>query len=443
MDEYNIYPKQFRSAKIPVEKNRCFVIMPFNNTFDGIYGNIKKELNAFGLVCNRADEISGSKPIMNKILTETLKSQYIIADITGYNPNVFYELGIAHTFKDSQNILLIKQKENRIPFDISHLTYIEYEPNNLLFLTSTIKRFIQENKYIANFHEALNVRGIISVIEDNKEIFVDYLQACLGDKLFAVIDLLNFNNKDYDEKGVEAILYDFQCIISKTITERNFELLPGVLRVYYALLVSCDNFSVSEAYISNFLTDYFVSFRLNEDDVLSWKTDMAIELASNKKKTNIVMPWLISYFSKSKSASIDLNRYKIERFFMTTRYHELNEVLISALFDKDCHIREHVADIIGAKQLFEAKESLFRQLILEENYFTAVSIIEAIGKLNDPNGIEYINNWISRNEKDIIETKQLFVLKHAYISISKLDISVDNKFERVFSAKYGELLRDY
>ena len=283
----------------------------------------------------------------------------------------------------------------------------------------------------------------MSASVDNKEIFVDYLQACLGDKLFAVIDLLNFNNKDYDEKGVEAILYDFQCIISKTITERNFELLPGVLRVYYALLVSCDNFSVSEAYISNFLTDYFVSFRLNEDDVLSWKTDMAIELASNKKKTNIVMPWLISYFSKSKSASIDLNRYKIERFFMTTRYHELNEVLISALFDKDCHIREHVADIIGAKQLFEAKESLFRQLILEENYFTAVSIIEAIGKLNDPNGIEYINNWISRNEKDIIETKQLFVLKHAYISISKLDISVDNKFERVFSAKYGELLRDY
>lgn len=116
MDNYIIYPKQFRNAKIPVERNRCFILMPFDKIFDLVYGTIKNELQDNGYICNRADEICGSKPIMNKILTEILKSQYIIADLTNLNPNVFYELGIAHTFKDAQNILLIKQKGFKCPF---------------------------------------------------------------------------------------------------------------------------------------------------------------------------------------------------------------------------------------------------------------------------------------------------------------------------------------
>lgn len=90
MKDYKIYPKQFINDKIPIEKNRCFMLMPFSPEFDYIYGTIKKDLNENGLICNRADEIAGSKPILNKILTEILKSRYIIADLTDYNPNVFY-----------------------------------------------------------------------------------------------------------------------------------------------------------------------------------------------------------------------------------------------------------------------------------------------------------------------------------------------------------------
>ncbi len=54
------------------------MLMPFSKEFDHIYGVIKNDLNDCGFICNRADEISGSKPILNKILTEILKSQYII-----------------------------------------------------------------------------------------------------------------------------------------------------------------------------------------------------------------------------------------------------------------------------------------------------------------------------------------------------------------------------
>ena len=99
--------------------------MPFKKEYDYIYGTLKESLQNNGYIVNRADEIAGSKSIMNKILTEILRAQYIVVDLTGYNPNVFYELGISHSFKDAKNILLIRQKDEKIPFDISHLTYIE------------------------------------------------------------------------------------------------------------------------------------------------------------------------------------------------------------------------------------------------------------------------------------------------------------------------------
>ena len=107
MVKYKIYPKQFRNEKIPIEKNRCFFIMPFSEEFDLIYGEIKESLSRSNYICIRVDEISGSIPIINKILTEILKAQFVIADLTNCNPNVFYELGIAHTFKDAENIFFL------------------------------------------------------------------------------------------------------------------------------------------------------------------------------------------------------------------------------------------------------------------------------------------------------------------------------------------------
>ena len=58
-------------------------------------------------------------PIINKILVEILKAQFIIVDLSESNPNVFYELGIAHTFKDAQNIFLLKNRNSKVPFDIT------------------------------------------------------------------------------------------------------------------------------------------------------------------------------------------------------------------------------------------------------------------------------------------------------------------------------------
>ena len=153
MNEYNIYPKQYQHSNIPIEKNKCFVIMPFKLEFDYIYGEIKDGLDRAGFSCNRVDEITGSVPIIAKILNEILSSRCIIADLSGCNPNVFYELGVSHSFKDANNIIILKHKDSKVPFDIMHLTYIEYSEENPKLLVSRILKNIEDVKFISEFQE--------------------------------------------------------------------------------------------------------------------------------------------------------------------------------------------------------------------------------------------------------------------------------------------------
>jgi hypothetical protein len=112
--------------EVEVDEKLCFVLMPFNVKFNPIYKNvIKKTVMDFGLSCERADEIFGTGPIINDIAEHIQKARVLIADLTGRNPNVFYELGLAHA-KD-KDVILITQNLRDIPFDVRHYRCIVYE----------------------------------------------------------------------------------------------------------------------------------------------------------------------------------------------------------------------------------------------------------------------------------------------------------------------------
>lgn len=444
MEYYNIYPKQFRNSKIPIEKNRCFILMPFDSKFDIIYGNIKQSLNDEGFVCNRADEIIGSKPIMNKILNEIMKSQYIIVDLSNSNPNVFYELGIAHTFKDSQNIILLKQKGEKIPFDITHLNHIIYEPNNLKYLTSNIINTLNDNKYIYGFYESLQSRNIINVIHENKKDFIDYLQLNLDEYIPVISNILLGVEDNREESEIEELLNKILSLLNKTIEIYKTDYLDGVIQFLYEILLACSKYRISDKIVYDFLHNNYLSrYKIGEVEIISYQTELAILFASNGIKVNTVMKWIIDYLMRSKSSTIDLNRYKIERFLMLSNDKKINNIIIDSIFHKNCYIREHLADICGEKGLVESGETLSIQLLSEDNYFTATSLIAAMGKLKYQKGIDAITKWISTKEDDIIQTKQFFVLKHARIALSKLDKEYSTSTVIEFDIKYKQYLKDY
>lgn len=63
-------------------------------------------------------------------------SQFVIADVTGRSPNVFYELGIAHTVKDF--CVILTQNIEDVPFDLRHLHCIIYENSDACYLPDNI-----------------------------------------------------------------------------------------------------------------------------------------------------------------------------------------------------------------------------------------------------------------------------------------------------------------
>ena len=109
----------------------AFVLMPFNDGLDTIYNEIIKptiQQPSFGLVCKRADDITSNRSIMQDIWKSICEARVIIADLTNFNPNVMYELGIAHTIgKETILIYQSPDQDTKFPFDLSHIRRIQYK----------------------------------------------------------------------------------------------------------------------------------------------------------------------------------------------------------------------------------------------------------------------------------------------------------------------------
>ncbi len=103
-----------------------FMLMPFSNDLLPVYqDHIQKVVSGMSLVIGRADDFFGANEIMKDIWRSLLGATAVIAECTGRNPNVFYEIGIAHTL--GKPVILITQNKNDVPFDLRAIRYIEYE----------------------------------------------------------------------------------------------------------------------------------------------------------------------------------------------------------------------------------------------------------------------------------------------------------------------------
>lgn len=118
----------------------CFIIMPIGDQKCGndIIINQKELKDRYTALIKeavhranpeleiiRADDISSPGEMTADILLQIMNSDYVIADITYPNPNVFYELGLRHASK--LHTILIKDRTSSVPFDVSHLRHIDYD----------------------------------------------------------------------------------------------------------------------------------------------------------------------------------------------------------------------------------------------------------------------------------------------------------------------------
>jgi hypothetical protein len=103
-----------------------FVIMPFKDEYTALYEDIiERACKDKGLTVGRGDKILEPGNIPQQVLQRIRDAFFIIAEISEDNPNVFYELGYAHS--SSKPIIPIADRERKLPFDISGERTIFYD----------------------------------------------------------------------------------------------------------------------------------------------------------------------------------------------------------------------------------------------------------------------------------------------------------------------------
>jgi len=106
-------------------KNKVFIAMPFDEEYeDSFMWGIKLILDQKGIEYFKADDAISNKDIMCKICQEIQSCRRIIVNISGLNPNVMLELGLA--FGLGKEVIIIKDKKTTAVSDLGGLEYIEY-----------------------------------------------------------------------------------------------------------------------------------------------------------------------------------------------------------------------------------------------------------------------------------------------------------------------------
>jgi len=121
-----------------MEAFKCFVIMPFSKTnpvhSESYWTNhfenfLKVEIEKIpNLKAHRSKALRGD--ILKNIIRDLYDSFIVVADLTDYNSNVFYELGIRQSFR--YRTITIAQNGTELPFDIGRKGTLFYDPEDPL-----------------------------------------------------------------------------------------------------------------------------------------------------------------------------------------------------------------------------------------------------------------------------------------------------------------------
>ncbi len=155
-------PEKFKVTKVPIltdflrgfgltendmyiDQNLVFVLTPFNESKRDTYNVIADVCNKVNLKCMRGDEEFIRGDILQHIIRLLVRARLVIANIDGRNPNVFYELGIAHAI--DKPIIIVSSSLSDTPFDIKSKHLIIYKDKISLkneLRNALLKAFIKE-----------------------------------------------------------------------------------------------------------------------------------------------------------------------------------------------------------------------------------------------------------------------------------------------------------
>lgn len=130
------------SEEVVTDQDLIFVIIPFSSEFDEIYQKgIKAPISELGLNCMRVDEDIYLEGIMSRIRKLIASANIIVAEISYGNPNVMYELGIAHA--TNKKVIILSRSMDSVPSDLRHIPIVIYG-SDIKLLRSKLVKYIEK-----------------------------------------------------------------------------------------------------------------------------------------------------------------------------------------------------------------------------------------------------------------------------------------------------------
>ncbi len=192
-------------------KRFCFILMPFLSELNYFYLFLKKHIeDNHSFKCFRADNNVLTIPILDKIVKYIQEADILIADCTNRNPNVFYEMGIAHTL-NKKVILITKDNITETPSDIRHYEFIQYNLN-------------EHEKFLERIDNAFNN----AFIKDYEVLYEKALEIFNKFKIDNGLHLSPLSQNIFISK-IKNVDINFEFDNSKNISMVNKTLLPKIL----------------------------------------------------------------------------------------------------------------------------------------------------------------------------------------------------------------------
>lgn len=395
----SIYPKLAASRSIAIREGTCFLLMPFARAMRPVHAAIKDVCGTLDIKCERADDIYSQRPIFSTILDSILSSEVIISDLTGKNPNVFYETGIAHSLRDPQSVILVAQALDDVPFDLRHLPIVLYRLDNIqkfeLELEHRISRCRAATRgvnfatnYLFPLHfQPHDVKSFIDYAHEISESFFPSLAQCLRPKEIG-------DGEAISKKHIDDIIRNL--VLVGEASNGRWKRISDYLKL--EVLSTERHFDVTrEACFAHLHQATVNQFDIRERDEDFFAAELCFRLIDRDLSKTRAINWLLQYLHNPRMGNIDVVRYKIETYIVESEDQDLNASLLALLSSEVPSVREIAADMIGHKSIPNAGKYLGNALALEENPYTARSIITALARQNAFESVEQIADWVTRH----------------------------------------------